>query len=63
MNRVGHLLTLILGITLSLITLLLFLNNERQRDELVTLPHSHFQTIEQHGICLEMMARSNIYIH
>ncbi|XKO56992.1 hypothetical protein ACI2WT_08240 [Lysinibacillus fusiformis] len=47
MNRVGHLLTLILGITLSLITLLLFLNNERQRDELVTLPHSHFQTIEQ----------------
>ncbi len=47
MKRVGHLLTLQLGMTLSLITLLLFLDNERQRDELVTLPYSQFQPIQQ----------------
>lgn len=47
MKRVGHLLTLLLGMTLSLITLLLFLDNERQRDELVSLPYSQFQTIQQ----------------
>lgn len=47
MKRVGHLLTLLLGMTLSFITLLLFLDNERQRDELVSLSHSHFQTIQQ----------------
>jgi len=47
MKRVGHLLTLQLGMTLSLITLLLFLDNERQRDELVSLPYSQFQPIQQ----------------
>ncbi|WP_025114980.1 hypothetical protein [Lysinibacillus fusiformis] len=47
MKRVGHLLTLLLGMTLSLITLLLFLDNERQRDELVSLSYSQFQTIQQ----------------
>ena len=47
MKRVGHLLTLLLGVTLSFITLLLFLDNERQRDELVSLPYSQFQTIQQ----------------
>jgi len=47
MKRVGHLLTLLLGMTLSFITLLLFLDNERQRDELVSLPYSQFQTIQR----------------
>ncbi len=47
MKRVGHLFTLLLGVTLSFITLLLFLDNERQRDELVSLPYSQFQTIQQ----------------
>lgn len=47
MKRVGHLLTLLLGMTLSLITFLLFLDNERQRDELVSLSYSQFQTIQQ----------------
>lgn len=47
MHKGGYIYTLILGIILSLSTLLLFIYNERQREELVPLQHSPIQTIEE----------------
>ncbi|WP_249646023.1 MULTISPECIES: hypothetical protein [unclassified Lysinibacillus] len=47
MHKGGHIYTLLLGIILSISTLLLFSYNERQREELVSLHHSEFQTIQE----------------
>ena len=47
MHKGGYIYTLILGIILSLSTLLLFIYNERQREELVPLQHSPIQSIEE----------------
>jgi len=47
MHKGGYIYTLFLGIFLSISTLLLFIYNEKQREELVSLQHSQFQNIQE----------------
>ena len=61
MYKSGYIHTLILGIVLSISTLLLFIYNERRGGASARiLP---FNQLKRLGICLEVMAKSNIYIH